>query len=235
MAAAAVLVALAWALRTEPGADPAPGAARGERLLAAVTRARALQADVPSDFTPYTPERLAASAAPEALRGGLALVRPAGLVLSARPTVEWLPVAGVVSYTVKVYAAADAGHVLWERHVAGISVEWPLDAAPLADGALVEVTAAAPLGRVEGRRWVALAADANAFHAQAQSLAAAAPDEALLLRAHLALHRGLLEEAERCAALDLKTRPTDELSRLTLAHVRRRLGVPEVVAAVAPR
>lgn len=222
--AGAVLLAIGLALRLTVTDDPEP--TRDQALRAAVEQARAMRPATLAGFSPLSEERLAQGEAPAALRGGIAIVRPASVGLSDRPALAWIPAAGARAYRVRVYDAADPATPLFERTVQGTRLAWPEEAPALPAHALIEVSARAALGEAVGRREVTRLADVPGFEADCAALAAAAPQDGLLLRAHLALERGLLEEAERAALAHLQSYPDDRLAQATLGHVQRRLGLP---------
>lgn len=219
--AGAVLLAVGLAL--QPAHEPEP--AREQALRAAVEQARALRPLTLAGFAPLSKERLAQGEPPAALRGGIAIVRPAGVGLSDRPALAWIAAAGARAYRVRVYDAAAPATPLFERTVEGTGLAWPDDAPALPARALIEVSARAALGEAVGRREVQRLPDVPGFEADCAALAAAAPADALLLRAHLALERGLLEEAERAALAHLRAYPDDRLAQATLGHAQRRLGL----------
>lgn len=208
--------------RDEPGT---PGPAR-DRLMAAAGEAARAHAELLGGFTPLSADELAGGA-PPALRGGLSIVRPADHVLRPPTRLAWTAVPGATTYHVTVLAPD--GTVRWTIDTPETSLDWPSDRDALVPGTrgVLEVTCDAVLGRAEGRRAfvVADAAAARAFEDAARRLGERAPDLAALLRAHLALRRGFVEEAEAAAEAHLAGAPTDADARRLLDHARRRLGV----------
>ncbi len=177
-AAAAVLVAAGLGLRellSEAGrlGGISDGPADDAPLTRALARAQALRPGTLAGFRPLSPAELEVGPPAPPLRGGVALLRPAPLVLEERPVVEWLPQAGLTRWSVRVIDAADGRTVLWERSATEPRVAWPPEAPALSRAVLVEVSGRGPLGPVVGRRAVAPFPDREAFAADAAALSEA--------------------------------------------------------------
>jgi hypothetical protein len=201
-------VGLAW-FRSEPDA--------AERLSAAAAAGSRANPALLAGFRPLSRAELAAGSA-SVLRGGIAMLEPAEHLLGPPMRFRWKPVAGATGYRVTLLDGA--GMPLWTRETLNPALDWPTEEPLLAPGAkaVLEVTADAVLGQVEGRRAfdVATAAAARSYAEAAGVLAAQDRALADLLRAHLALRRGYLPEAESAAWAQLRRTPEEPLVRATL-------------------
>jgi len=161
-------------------------------------------------------------------RGSLRVEAPRGVVLEARPTVQW---AGEGAARIRV-STAD-GRPL--ESVAGTSSPWawPDASPPLPRGEtyLVEIEAEGVLGLEQASTTFAVASDALVLLYMRRSDAVRdsidAPLRELVL-SHLALRADLLAEARRHAEAYLEARPEDEIGRETLFQVLTREGRSDI-------
>jgi hypothetical protein len=218
LAAAGLLVGVALALW-------APWKTTGQSLEEVAARLAAQRPDLFAGFRPLDARELEAGGL-SALRGGVVVVRPRGVVLDRPSTIEWRPVAGASQYRLAILSST--GEPLETITSAGTSHPWPIDL-PVAWGHsyLVEVATEGAFGHAEGRASfrVRTAEEAAAWaRATDEVRARVDADVAHLLVAHLALRRGLLEEAERAARAHIASSPDDARGRAVLEHVERAVG-----------
>jgi hypothetical protein len=212
---------------TDPAAPPPGPLEPEERLRAVVTAFSRERPDLFEGFTLIDDETLSA-VRPPVLRGGMPLVAPREVVLRGRPTFRWRAVPGAEEQRVRLLGAD--GEVRFERDVDGAGLEFPSEAQALPEGSewMWTVSARTAEGPRKGSLAfrVATREEADRWRqALAVVEARVARDEALLIGVHLALRRGLVEEAERLLAGDADSvRGSPALQRLA-AHVRARLGL----------
>jgi hypothetical protein len=165
-------------------------------------------------------------------------LHPAGAILETRPEFLWEPTPGAARARVLL---SQRGTPVWTAPAPGpepaegaepARLAYPAAEAPLEPGLAYEweIAVEGPLGPVQvSRSFSVLATGERArFEESAREIEVRAPREArALLRAHLALRRGLLAEAERAARAALAERPDDPAARETLFHVLRLLGASE--------
>jgi hypothetical protein len=228
-AAAAVLVA---ALVVH-GLTRATGPSGTEEAL--VASARDLAAARPDLFRDFRPlrrgEEFAPALAPK--RGALALHAPAGKVLDTKPGFRWETVPGVAHW--RVFLRTDDGELLWSADTSETSLAFPADRPELRAGTryIWEASGEGPLGPEGSRRAfdVASADLRRAFEEAGREIDFRAP-KALrpLLRAHLAMRKGLYAAAADEAARSLRADPTDAVGTRTLAAAERALGLGDAVS-----
>lgn len=228
-AAAAILVA---ALVVH-GLTRASGPSGTEEAL--VASARDLAAARPDLFRDFRPlrrgEEFAPALAPK--RGALALHAPAGKVLDTKPGFRWETVPGVARW--RVFLRTDDGELLWSAETSETSLAFPAERPELRAGTryIWEASGEGPLGPEGSRRAfdVASTDERRAFEEAGREIDFRAP-KALrpLLRAHLALRKGLYAAAADEAARSLRADPTDAVGRETLAAAERALGLGDAVS-----
>jgi hypothetical protein len=232
-AAAAVLLAAGAALLF-PGLRPGGGDLES-RLVAAASALASRHPGVLGDLRPLdAAERLRRGETTRA--GGLRALLPCGNILEDRPPFSWSGPPADAAVRVAVEAPGGAG--LWSASGTGGRKDYPLDAPPLLAGTTCtwSVSWASPLGPEEDRRSFTVLAEADR-RALAEAMAkieAEAPPELIdLLKAHLALRRGLVAEAERWARR-AAARSGDRVVRQTLFQALERQGSPEAKTALGP-
>jgi hypothetical protein len=218
--AASILLALGagfLALRGG-GGDGVPDA---ERALA--DAADELRSGAPQWFAGFEPAGPAErrSAASDARRASLLVLRPAGVVLETRPRLEWADATGASAYEV-VLAGPDGAEV-WRGRSNGPTLDLPGDAPELVRGTsyVLEVTAVGPAGTAGGPRAtrgfrVASAEEAGAWEGAVREAGRRVdPSVRDLVLAHAAARRGLLLEAltRTEAHLAAKAEPVGEETR----------------------
>jgi hypothetical protein len=194
-------------------------------LTVAAMRLRTEHADLFAGFEPLSEEERR-SIAPSRLRGSLAVLRPAETILDARPGISWVASPGATGYDVSL--SPEGGPVLWRQTVGLVTAAaFPADARNLVPSGkyVVRVETRGPLGRSEATRRFAVAdEETRARFAKALTVL---DSEHAALRAHFAIRRGFLVEAERILNDRLEDEPGDAIAQETLLYVHRRLGVPE--------
>jgi hypothetical protein len=162
-------------------------------------------------------------------------IHPAGAILETRPEFLWEPRSPATGARVVLL---HRGTPVWTAPAparAGLDVvrlPYPSDEAPLEPGRAYEweVVAAGPLGSVQGARSFRVLSprDRARFEEAVREIETRAPREAReLLRAHLAIRRELLGEAEAAARAAFRERPAEPVVRETLFHALRLRSDPE--------
>lgn len=212
----AAVYAAAVGARARGGSDAA--------LLRAAATLRTSEPDLFADFSPLDAAARAGGVAPVE-RSALRVLRPAPVVLSRRPQVEWTALPGADTYALRI--RDESGTAIVVASPTATSLRAPAELVRGADY-VVEVSAEGALGPVTARRAfrVATVEEEASFESQQQAIGRLAqPDVQNLLTAHLALREGLLVEAERALMLHLYAYPHDSVARETLGHTHRRLGI----------
>jgi hypothetical protein len=197
----------------------------------------AARPDLFAGFRPLDRAELLAAESP-ARRGAGGPVYPAETILETRPTFRWDRASGITRWSVTLRTSE--GNALWSRDAGAVTtLAYPADAEPLVAGALYlgELTGHGPLGETSSRRAfrVAPTSDARAYSEASREIDARVPANLrALVRAHVAIRKGLLGEAERALREALASRAGDPLVRETAHHVLRRLGSSDA-ARYAPR
>jgi hypothetical protein len=182
--------------------------------------------DLLADLEPFALEDLAGGGAVP-LRGGVDVLKPAGTVFELRPEILFSAQPGVASWRVTVATAS--GELLLTLEVPEGRASWPADQPPLTAGRtyLIEVAGHGPLGTARGSRTFTVASDAERerFERAAAVIRAEAPaSTAELLVAELALHRGLLDQAEAAARAHVGLSPGEPFGTAVLERVTRERG-----------
>jgi hypothetical protein len=160
-------------------------------------------------------------------RGALAQFAPAGRILDPRPRFRWEGVPGVARW--RVALLTDEGDPIWEADAEGADLAYPSGRPDLDPGRryLWDVSGEGPLGPAGGRRAfdVASTEERDRFAEASREIDRLAPARLRpLLRAHLALRRGLYAAAEEEAAAFVAAEPADAAGRDALDAARRALG-----------
>jgi len=160
---------------------------------------------------------------------------------SPRPSVRWRPVQGATRY--KVTLSGDAGE-LWNRETDATSLDWPADAAALAEGGeyLCEVQAlsdAGPLRGDEASFTVVKADDAKQVDADLEGIAkatsGATTSASLYMAGSYLVGRGLLDEAVTRFQELCKLTPDAPGPHEALGNAYRAMGLPDLAAAELQR
>ena len=225
LAAAALLLAacVAWMLTTRT--PPAPATLRA-RVNAIAASMRAEAPELVGDLTPLSNEELAAAPTPVE-RGGLVVHLPRGLELDVRPGFLGAAAPRLEAYEVALYA--NDGALIWTRHSATRGLAYPEPEPALVRGGsyLVEV-AGNRLGRVVGRSAFRIASgeERRAYDAAITHLdAAGSTSLGALLKAHLAIRRGIWREALHHAQVAADLAPDAAVATDTLRYVRSAIGM----------
>lgn len=162
-------------------------------------------------------------------RGGLAVLRPRGVVFGQQPILAWTAVPGASSYVVTVRDAE--GHVLW-RADAEARLTIPSDPAAIGgapgEARVVEVAAEGALGRTVARGTFTFAT-AEEVAALSRARAAATtvePGHRSVALAHLAARAGWWEQALEMAETAPGSRTRGTAAHAIATFVRKSLGLP---------
>jgi hypothetical protein len=226
-AAAVILAAVAGLALVLRPASP-------ERLLAAAARDLGAEApDVFASFTPLTAQELDAPG-PSALRGGVAMLEPAGKVLDTHPRFRWEPTPEAWGCDLKVSWPAGSVFVAEVDTPASLPADAALEPGRRYTWTLFCQGVAGPQA-YDCDFEVVSPEERRRFEA-ARALIEAKVEERVrdLALVHYAYRQGFLNEAERAARRHVERHPDDVLGRRVLALVLRQLGSTEQVAPAAP-
>jgi hypothetical protein len=191
-------------------------------LVAAAEDLARTRPDLFTGFRPLDREERLAARSPVQRGGGPVPLLPVNTVLKTRPVFTWEGIAPAEKVEVSLLRAGRG--TLWKRAARGTELAYPDDVAALEAGVryVWKISCSGVLGREEARRAfrVASLTDRRTFQEAVRIIDEEVPVETrLLLRAHLAIRRGFLAEAERAGWAHLRADPGDEVGRETLFHV----------------
>jgi hypothetical protein len=193
-------------------------------LTTAAADLSASRPDLFAGFTPLDDAELADDPRVR-LRGGTQLQAPVGTILEARPTLEWTTSRGGGGRHVEVHdAETDA---LVAEATCESPCAYPAQAQALEPGHAYawSVTIDGPFGAEVSTQRFAVASDAErtGYEEASGEIDRVVPERVReLVRAHVALRRGLDAEASRAAQRYVEESPDDPLGRQTLALARKR-------------
>jgi hypothetical protein len=229
-----------WNSRVPAPPDPA----RLEAMLE--TTARDLARARPDRFSGFAPltreERLRPQ--PAVARGdGVVLIRPVKNILETRPTFAWESPAGVAPVEIVLYRIEGASRIALEPLGASCRksrVPYPSARPELEPGKYQwRIHLEGPFGRTTSSPrsfTIVPEAERKAYLAAAGDIEEKAAERIrFLLEAHLAIRRGLFEEAEKAVRRHLRTYPEDRLARETLYHVLATVGSVEAPTVLPAR
>jgi len=162
-------------------------------------------------------------------------------VRSSKPAVRWRAVQGATRY--KVTVSGDAGE-LWTRESDATSLDWPADAAALAEGGeyLCTVQAlsdAGPLRSDEASFTIVKADDAKQVDADldgiAKATSSATTSASLYMAGSYLVGRGLLDEAVAKFQELVKLTPDAPGPHEALGNAYRAMGLPDLAASELQR
>jgi len=218
-----------------------------ERLEAMLqTTARDLARARPDRFSGFAPltreERLRPE--PAVVRSdGIVLIRPVKNILETRPTFGWESPGDVEPVEIALYRIEGASRIALEplvvsgreSHVSYPSARPELESGKYQWGMHLE----GPFGRKTSspRSFIIVpVAERKAYLAAAGDVEEKAPERIrFLLKAHLAIRRGLFAEAEKAVRRHLRTYPDDRPARETLYHVLATVGSAEAGTVLPTR